>query len=333
MNEARLVVLVAAVLLGASLEWAQDMASPTARFVPSAPDRGALTKASDYVLGPDDQITVRALHLDEIPADPIRIGSDGYVTLPLIGRVQAAGLTPVELEKRIAVGLKEYVREPDVTVTSVEQRSQPVSVLGSVGRPGIYQLQGGRTLSEVLALCEGLRADAGHKIVITRTERSGPLPLANTVVDATSHVSVGSVEVKNIIGSRSAQDNILIHAHDVISVPRAELVYVLGEVRKPGGFILNENESMSVLQALSLSEGLSITASPGSARILRSSSMEASRQEIPVDVRKILRGKGHDVSLRADDILFIPKNAARGAFLRAVEASVQMGTGVVIWRR
>jgi polysaccharide export outer membrane protein len=108
---------------------------------------------------------------------------------------------------------------------------------------------------------------------------------------------------------------------------------VIGEVAKPGGFVLNERETMSVLQAMSLAGGLSRVAAPSQARILRDSPGNPRRQEVPVDVKRILAGKDTDVVLQPDDILFIPNSSAKSAALRAVEAAITVGTGVVIWRR
>ena len=286
-----------------------------------------------HVLGPGDQISIHALNVEEISKDPVRIASDGHVSLPLVGRIQAAGLTVKELEQELQKRLSSFVREPSVALNLVEMQSQPVSVLGAVNKPGSVQVQGRKTLFEVLSMSEGLRPDAGHSIVITRSLEWGPLPLKDVVNDMERKVSIGKVSVRSIMEAKNPEENILVQPHDVISVPRADMIYVIGDVRKPGGFVLNEHESLSVLQALSLAEGMLSTAASDKVRILRKQETTSARQEIAINMKKIMAGKAKDVPLLPEDILFVPNSAARSAFYRALEGGVQIGTGIAIWRR
>jgi polysaccharide export outer membrane protein len=115
-------------------------------------------------------------------------------------------------------------------------------------------------------------------------------------------------------------------------VPRARLIYVIGEVKRSGGFPLHEKQNISVLQALALAEGLTRTAGLSGARVLRNNPATGQREEIPINLRSIFEGKSPDLPLVAEDILFIPNSMAKSSALRAVEAAIQMGTGVVIWR-
>jgi polysaccharide export outer membrane protein len=110
------------------------------------------------------------------------------------------------------------------------------------------------------------------------------------------------------------------------------MVYVIGDVKHSGGFVLTERESMSVLQALSLAEGLNGTADARHARILRLKHDADQREELAVDVKDVLNGKKPDVALRGDDILFVPGSTGKKASLRAIEAAIQTGTGLAIWR-
>lgn len=288
---------------------------------------------SHYRLGPGDQITIRALDVDEISDKPVRIETNGLINLPMVGRLKAGGLTVEQLEIEIVKRLKDFVREPQVSVAVTEFRSQPVSLLGAVAQPGVHQLQGRKTLFEVLSLAGGLRQDAGYSIKITRAKEQGPIPLANAKDDSSGRYSVASVEVKSVIEARNPRENIVVMPNDVISVPRAELVYVVGAVRKSGGFVLNERENITVLQALSLAEGAERTAATKTAKILRPAPGQANRLEIPVNLKEILAGKAADVPMRADDILFVPNSVARSASIRAAEAALQITTGLVIWRR
>lgn len=285
-----------------------------------------------YVLGPDDQLVIRALESEELSEKPVQIDMSGFIRLPLVGRVRASGMTVEQLENELHDRLKTYVKDPQVSVTVTEFRSQPVSVIGAVNKPGVVQLQGRKTLIEVLSLAGGLSTDAGHSVKITRQVEYGQIPLPGALPDPTGRFSVAEVELRSAIEARNPQENVLIKPHDVISIPRAELVYVIGQVKKAGGFVLRERETLSVLQALSLAEGLDRMAKPQHARILRAVPDAPKRTEISVNIKKILEGKADDVELQSQDILFVPASAAKSATLRGVEAAIQIGTGVVIWR-
>jgi polysaccharide export outer membrane protein len=143
---------------------------------------------------------------------------------------------------------------------------------------------------------------------------------------------VAELNLKKIMEAKNPEENIQIFPHDVISVPKAEMVYVIGEVKRSGGFVLGEHQSISVLQALSLAEGLNGTADARHARILRLKRDADQREELSVDVKDVLNGKKPDIALRGDDILFIPGSTGKKAALRAIEAAVQTGTGMAIWR-
>ncbi len=288
---------------------------------------------ADYILGADDQILIRAMDATEISDKPVLIGTSGYISLPMVGHLRASGLTVQQLEAEVVLRLKSYIREPQVSVSIVEFRSQPVSVLGAVTNPGVVQLRGHKTLFEVISEVGGLKNDAGNSIKITRRKNNGPIPLPSAATDFTGQFSVAEVSVKSIVEGRNPQENIQVKPNDVISVPRAELIYVIGAVRRPGGFVLNEREHISVLQALSMAEGLDRLASGSNARILRASDAALTRTEIPVDVNKILSGKTNDMPMLANDVLFIPTSATKSATLRSIEAAIQVGTGVAIWRR
>jgi polysaccharide biosynthesis/export protein len=184
---------------------------------------------------------------------------------------------------------------------------------------------------EVLSMAGGIDADAGANIRINRYLNSKSEPPDPAFHDS-GDFQAAEISVERLLEARRPEYNVVVQPQDVIVVQRARLVYVIGEVRRSGGFVLREREAMSVLQALSLAEGLTITASAGHARILRPGE-DGARAEIAVDVKGILAGKGGDVSMLPNDVLFIPKSTGRSASLRAVEAAISMGTGLVIWRR
>ncbi len=299
----------------------------------SVRNNGGQRTASDYVLGPDDRLSVFVPDLEESFARPTRVDFSGDVDLPLVGRLHASGLTTQQLEAELNRELKKYLKEPAAVITVTEFHSQPISVLGQVMSPGIHQIQGRKSLFEVLSLAGGLRPDAGGTVKITRDLKWGAIPLPGAHEDATRRFSVASVSVKSIMDASDPAENITIRPDDVISVPKAELVYVVGSVTRPGGFTLGENETLSALQVVSLAEGLLKTAASDKAKILRRSLNSSTRTEIPVNLKRLLADKAPDVALKANDILFVPNSAAKTVGYRSLEAVVQAAGAVAVYGR
>jgi polysaccharide biosynthesis/export protein len=157
--------------------------------------------------------------------------------------------------------------------------------------------------------------------------------LANASPDKTGEFSTAELNVKSVMEAKNPEENINVLSNDVITVPKADMVYVVGAVHKSGGFLLAEKEQISVLQAVSLAEGLDKIARAKGARILRQSSPGAERTEVQVNVEKILDGRDKDVSLQANDILFIPNSLAKSTTARILDAALQAGTGMAIYGR
>jgi len=314
-------------LVAASALWAQSATT----VAPAANATGAAV-GSTYILGPDDLIVIHALDGEEFSEKPVRIDMSGNIRLPLVGRVHAGGRTVEQLEAELFSSLKPYIKDPQVAVSVTEFRSQPISVIGEVMSEGVHQLQGKKTLVEIISLAGGVKDDAGSKIKITRKLEWGPIPLPGAKNDPSGQYSIAEVDVKNIVEARDPAENIRIYPEDVISVPRAEIVYVIGEVTKPGGYVLRERQSISVLQALSMAGGASKGAGIKNARILRLVADQDERQELPLDLKKIMSGTGPDAQLHAEDILFIPGNVQKNIALRTLEAAITIGTGLAIYR-
>jgi len=233
-----------------------------------------------------------------------------------------------ELNKKLSV----YVKHPQAALDVKELRSQPASVLGAVNQPGIHQVSGHKTLLEMISLAGGVRQDAGYSIRITRQVEWGCLPLPGATMDASGRFSVAQVNLQDIMEAKVPEENIQILPHDVVTVPKAELIYVTGAVKKSGGFILGEKQNMSVIQALSMAEGLGTTPDTKHAKILRVNAGSDQRVEIPVDLKTILQGKSKDVPLQGNDILFVPDSTGKKVALRAMEAAISTGTGLAIYR-
>ncbi|MFL6415712.1 MAG: polysaccharide biosynthesis/export family protein [Bryobacteraceae bacterium] len=292
--------------------------------------------ARGYVLAADDAVTIHVADIPELDSKAlgiVRVDHQGNIRIPLAGRIQAAGFTVEGLEKEIAAHLSNLMNEPQVSVAVAEYRSHPVSVLGSVRSPGVYQVSGRKTLFEVLSLAGGLNPDASNKINLTRQVAAGTLPLPNATKDKTGDFYIGELNVRSVMEAKNPQENIEVLSNDVITVPKAELVYVVGAVKRPGGFPLAEKEGISILQAVSLAEGLDRVAAAKRARILRQVAPGSQRTELNINVGEILDGRAQDIALRANDILFIPTSVAKSASIRALEAALQAGTGIAIYGR
>jgi polysaccharide export outer membrane protein len=287
---------------------------------------------SAYVLGPNDRIIIRCVNAEELSPTPIRIDNDGQVTLPFIGRVRLAGLTVSDAEKKLTDELSQFIRHPQVQLNVVESHSQPVSVFGAVRNPGAYQLEGRKNLTEILSMAGGLRPDAGRVLKLTRRAEWNSIPLPSSERDATGKFTVAEINVEELVRGNNPSSNIEVRPYDVISIPQAELVYVVGQVRKPGGFTMTGREDFTVLQAVSMAEGLDKTAAPKKARILRRAA-NSSRVDIPVDLEKILSGRAPDMPLHAEDVLFVPNNAAKSAGMKTLDAIIQTATGLAVYGR
>jgi polysaccharide export outer membrane protein len=292
---------------------------------------------SGYVLGPDDQIMIRALDGFDVGDKPVLIGANGDITLPLIGTLKAAGLTVEQLEGELVLRLKPYVQEPQISVTVTDFRSQPVSVLGAVANPGVVQLRGRKTLYEVLSMAGGPRETAGSTVSIVRLVENGPIPLPGAGPDPTGRYSTAELDLQEILGGKNPAANIEIKPHDVISVSESNtrMVYVVGDVQRAGAFNLGSQRYISVLSALSLAGGLGHTAKPEQAKIFRPSPDPQKHEEIAVNIKQILAGKAEDIGLRPQDVLVVPTSSRKtftvvmtGALAGAISAAIYAGAVV-----
>ena len=326
-------ILGAMVLLWSFASPAQQLVAVTPASTP--PATPATPPAKDqaratYVLGPADVVTIHAENAPDMSDKPFRVDADGELKLPMIGRIHAGGLTPEQLEAEVAKRLKVYLEEPEVTVSIAEFKSQPVSILGAVNTPGVHQLEGQKTLLEILSVAGGLKPEAASTITITRRLEYGRIPVPGAADDPTHQFSIAEINLKAVMEGKNPELNIVIFPHDLLSVPRADLVYVIGEVGHAGALPVNEGGSLTVLEAVSTSGGVTRTAAAGHSRILRPVPGQTKRTEVAVDVNKIMAGKSDDIPLLAGDILVVPGSNGKRAIARAIEAAIQVGTFVAI---
>jgi polysaccharide export outer membrane protein len=284
-------------------------------------------------LGVGDQLMITVADLDEVTNRAVRVAEDGTVDLPLIGAVQASGTTMASLRKVLAADFSKYVTNPQVTIQLVSSQNQLVSVLGDVNTPSVQELTGPLTLLAAITRAGGIKADAGPQVIITREARWGMLPLSGATYGTGGTVSRATLSLDDLIAAKSPENNILLKPGDVVTIPKGSVIYVVGDVHKAGGFPLRSSGSLSVIEALSLAEGLTPNAKSAKARILRPSPTKGQkREEIPVDISQVLAGKTTDPQLYADDILFVPDSSVKSGARRAAEAVLQVTTGILIYR-
>lgn len=252
-------------------------------------------QTADYRIGSDDVVSIEVLQASELNTSA-RVSEAGEISLPLLGKIRAIGLTTEELEQQIEDRLRErYIRYPDVTVRATEIRSHAVSVAGAVSRPGVLQIRRATTLLEVISLAGGVSDKAGDTVLITR--KDGALL---------------TVDLKKLMESTDPAANPPINPGDVVNVQTAAVVYVLGAVNKPGAFSVRGNDRMTILRAIALGEGLMSTAAKANAVVLRADD-RGQRVEIAVDLAGLLTGKAPDVGMEPQDVLFVPTSGAKVA--------------------
>jgi len=288
---------------------------------------------ANYIIGPEDILEIDVFGVPEL-TKVVRVASDGTISLALLGRVQAAGYTAQQFQ-RVLESLygKKYLENPQITVSVREYRSQPVSIIGAVEKPGVYQIEAPRTLVEMLSMAGGLTrrntSPAGRTVVITRKGGFGELPPA----EGLQRLANDKIEI-NLQRLLYAQDEVLnieIKPFDIISVARADIVYVVGGVKKPGGFVLEDRDKVTIIQALAMAEGFERTAAPKRSRIIRTAP-DGSRTEIPVDISRILKQQSQDLELAANDILYVPDSMTKAALMRGAEAVLGTISGLLVYR-
>jgi polysaccharide export outer membrane protein len=308
--------------------------------------RAANSAVEDYRIGPQDLLEISVFEAPELNR-AVRVSASGEISLPLVGAVQAANLTPKALEFVLEELLRRsYMKDPHVSVFMKEMQSHPVSVFGAVKKPGVFQIDGPKSLVEILSMAEGLAEDAGDTVIVMRgaalssgekpaRNPSSPIAMPNVTAANDSRASEDQVSgttvessLKNLLESGDSRYNVTVYPGDVVKVTRAGVVYVEGDVKKPGGFMLKTNENISVLQAVALAEGLTRTAAGSHARIIRTNEGTGARTEIPIDLNKILAG-GTDAMLRPNDIVFVPNSTGKSVFYGSTQAAVSVGSAAV----
>jgi polysaccharide export outer membrane protein len=348
----------------------------------------------DYVIGSGDTLTIEVFDVKEFSRD-VRVSQTGTIGLPLMPvRLQVKGLTETQAEQKIAEVLQAngLVNHPEVTVSVKDRKSKPITVVGAVSHPLVYQADRPITLLEVLVEAGGIANDAGDTAIVTRpptdqsmaadaqpsstedvippggqaekpTSQQTPLraaapvtpaqpdqqpsvnqnfPSANVASAPSQDVPVPTeapplantitVNLNELMESGNALNNVVLQAGDIVTVPHAGIVYVLGAIGRPGGYVLaNDRSHMTTLKMLALAGGVNKTAKSSHAVIIRKNAQGQQREEM-IDLKKIVDRKAEDVKLEASDILYVPDSAAKQTLFRLSELAFSVGTGVALYR-
>ena len=315
----------------------------------------------DYIIGNGDLLDLEVFDVKELSRE-VRVSQTGSIGIPLVPvRLHVAGLTEVQAEQKISEILEAngLVSHAEVSISVKERKSKPITVVGAIVHPMVYQADRAVTLLEVLAEAGGLANDAGDTVIVNRPAQevpsdsseppaigpedpapaapsavAGSNPPANTPppVDPPHLNNTITINLNELMESGDATNNIVLQAADIVTVPHSGIVYVLGAVSKPGGFVLaNDRGQMTTLKVLALAGGLSSTAKRGHAVIVRKDA-QGQQHEVAVDLKKVMQRQAEDVQLQPSDILYVPDSAARKALLRTAELGIALGSGVALYR-
>lgn len=251
------------------------------------------------LIGPGDLLHVTVLREPELERR-VRVLDSGDVELSLIGNVHVASLDPAAASAAIAKKYLDgnFLKHPDVAVFVEEYATQPVSVLGQVAKPGTYAISTSRTLLDLLAMAGGLTEVADRHIMIERApgvkQREEEVFLSNRAGDA-------------------LMANVTIDPGDTILVPKVGIVYVLGDVGRPGGYAMENESRMTVLQAIAMAAGVNRTANEKQARLIHNLNGQYDEESLPL--REIEKGEAPDQLLQANDVIYIPFSFAKNVVL------------------
>jgi polysaccharide export outer membrane protein len=280
----------------------------------------------DYKIGPNDVITLSVTDAPEF-GGKFRVSESGSIEVPGVpGPIQAEGQTTTQLARAVRQALidAKQLRDPQISVFMSEYHGRTITVLGAVNKPAEYPLEKRTTVLAALSLAGGALPNSGNTVTIVR----GP---ASAEATGTPVGSVEILEMSNLLSGATPSANVEVKNGDVISVSAAKLIYVVGAVVKPGGFTMSDPASgVSAIQALALAEGLKSIASRN-ALIVRQSTSDHGRTEIPVNLAQMMAGKATDVVLAPNDILFVPTSGTRQTLKVLGDVAMATVNGIAIY--
>lgn len=327
-----------AFMVGATCARAQNVnpnrtGNQTPPAAPQNPPNGEIY--GGYMIGVGDILDIHVTDEDRV-SGRYQVDQEGKLSLPLLsGALPAAGTSTFDFSNRLREELKkqDILRDPSVSVLIVRGMTQNVSVLGAVMRPGTYPIEKPSTVMDLISLAGGLAPNAGSTATISHQgDAQTPAVMNASVTSNTANaagVSVNkdstiSINLTTLMASKDPAANVTVRAGDVLTVNTAPVVFVVGAVTRPGAFTVQDAKSrMTVLQAVAMAEGTTSVASLGKTIIVRQSSNDAERKEIPVDLKQVMRGKEKDEILEANDILFVPESGLKASLQKMGQIGTQ----------
>jgi polysaccharide export outer membrane protein len=250
----------------------------------------------EYLVGADDLLEVSLFDIEDKDGEPRallgRVSQSGEISLPLVGTIEVAGLSALQIEERLREHYRTYIHKPQITVFVKEYRSYRISVVGYVAKPGLYEVSGQKTLLEVLSLAGGLNDDAGTMVEITRSTDDG--------------VRLEYIDLDQVLRAGDLALNAPLHPGDVVNVPRAGVFYVAGSVVSPGAYPLRRQ--VTVTQALATAGGPNQRVARLGGTTLYRNAPGGTRQEVPIDLDAIQEGRVEDPQVVENDIIVVPMN-------------------------
>jgi polysaccharide export outer membrane protein len=327
------------VLLSLQATYGQNKDETTQQTNEKIQELASLGKSTlaDIPIGAGDLLHIDVFDVPELSRD-VRVSNLGEISFPLVHeRIRAAGATTFQLEQKIQDVLRQngLVSDPQVSVFTKEQNSQPVTIIGAVVRPMTYQVNRPMSLLELIANAGGITDGAGTVILITRRTETEPLtPISDTSNSSEPGARTIRIPLQDLLNTENTAFNIPIYGGDVINIPLGGIVYVMGGgVSQQGGYVVQSHgEQITVLKAVALAHGLGGYAKPDDAVIYRLNPNTGKREATPVHIKQIEQNKSQDVAMKSNDILYVPDSLARKILVKGAEAAVQIGTGVLIYR-
>ncbi|MBV9209737.1 MAG: polysaccharide biosynthesis/export family protein [Acidobacteria bacterium] len=313
-----LLLSLAFILCGQSASAQQQVAVKPVSQAPSL--SGMRADDTRYRIGPGDMLDIRVFNRPQFSRDNVRVDSSGLIRMPLIeGEIRAVCLTESELAAEIARRYQEFLREPQVDVFIKEYNSQPVAVIGAVRLPSRFQMTRRVRLLELLTFAGGLAENAGRSVQVVHT---GAGATCNAAVDSEATSGLDNYELKETLkGTELA--NPFVQPGDVVSIPEAEQIFVVGNVFKPSAIPLREQ--ITVTRAIAMAGGVMPDTKKDKIRIVRQPPGTIEKKEIFVDLRAVDKHQAEDVVLLAGDIVDVPESSGKKllkSFLGAVVPSV-----------
>ena len=334
-------VLIAflSILAGSQATYGQGTDETTQQTNEKIQELASLGKSTlaDIPIGAGDLLHIDVFDVPELSRD-VRVSNLGEISFPLIHeRIRAAGATTFQLEQKIQDVLRQngLVSDPQVSVFIKELNSQPVTIIGAVARPLTYQVNRPMSLLELIANAGGITDGAGTVVLITRrTETESLTPISDTSGSSEPGSRTIRIQLQDLLNTENTAFNIPVYGGDVINVPLGGIVYVMGGgVSQQGGYVVQSHgEQITVLKAVALAHGLGGYAKPDDAVIYRLNPNTGKREATPVHIKQIEQNKSQDIAMKSNDILYVPDSLTKKILVRASEAAVQIGSGVLIYR-